>query len=316
MGLTDKTPFFFIPIFILIFSLGAIPFLDAQSPATSNSVLLASELEKLEKAPPMEKHDALVRIARLSQLSGDKEKAAQAWYDAAYTDKSRRDDAALLNACRMYIALGEYEKAGTCVGAILGSNQDPGMLARARLLQAQLEAFEKNDPRPLAPFIADPAYAAQRPEIYYTLWQISGSSSWKSKLLAEYPQSPESRMASGAIAQAATPQWLLFPGRDSIATASSQTAAPSTAPSSGGEPQPAISAGGSPGILQTGLFGREANAQAMADVLKQAGFQPQVTRRRVNGSEYWAVMVPAGSSMGATIMQLKNAGFESFPVFE
>jgi hypothetical protein len=307
MGSTDKALLFSAPIFVIIFSLCTVLPLNAQNSASSGSVLLASELEMLEKAPPVQKHDALVRIAKLNQLSGNKEKAAQAWYDAAYTDKSKRDDAALLNACRIYIALGEYEKAESGARTIVLSNPGEAILAQARLLQAQLEAFKKDDPQPLIPLAADPTYATQRPEIYYTLWQISGSSSWKNKLLSEYPQSPESRMASGAIAQASTPQWLLFHGRDSL----SQTAVPvavaapvNTASSS------------SEGILQAGLFGREANAQAMAERLKQAGFQPQVARRNVNDSEYWAVMVPAGANINTTIMQLKNAGFESFPVFE
>jgi tetratricopeptide (TPR) repeat protein len=308
MGLTEKAPIFFIAILILILSLGAIPPLNAQNSASSGSVLLAAELETLEKAGPAQKHDALVRIAKLSQLSGNKEKAAQAWYDAANIDKSKRDDAALLNACRIYISLGEYEKAESGIQALLGSNQDSGILARTRLLQAQLEAFKKDDPQPLSPLAADPVYAAQRPEIYYTLWQISGASSWRDKLLSEYPQSPESRMASGIMAQAATPQWLLFPGQDSVVAAAINTAAPASPQTAA--PLPA------PGILQTGLFGREANAQAMAEGLKQAGFRPQVTRRNVNGSEYWAVTVPPGANINTTIMQLKDAGFESFPVFE
>jgi cell division septation protein DedD len=313
MGLTDKARIFPAAVFLLIFSFGAIPFLHAQNAASFGGALLAAELEKLEKAPPAQKHDALARIAKLSQLSGDKEKAAQAWHDAAYTDASKRDDAALLNACRIYIALGEYEKAESGANVMLGSSQDSNILARARLLRAQLDAFKKDDPQPLAPFASDPAYAAQRPEIYYTLWQISGSSSWKSKLMAEYPQSPESRMASGAMAQAPTPQWLLFPGRDSLAASTAAVAVPAPAPAAA-----ASSPAGSPaaGVLQTGLFGREANAQAMAERLKQAGFEPQVSRRQVNGSEYWAVMVPPGANINTTIMQLKDAGFESFPVFE
>jgi hypothetical protein len=312
MGSTNKVLFFSAGILLFILSLGAVLPLNAQSSAASGGVLLAAELEKLEKAGPAQKHDALVRIAKLSQLSGNKEKAAQAFYDAAYIDKSRRDDAALLNACRIYISLGEYEKAESGAQAIILSNQDEVILTRTRLLQAQLEAFKKNDPQSLVPLASDTAYTAQRPEIYYTLWQISGSSSWKNKLLAEYPQSPESRMASGAAAQAATPQWLLFPGRDSlvIAPASSQAAAPAKS-----APAPATSSS-PPGILQTGLFGREANAQAMAAALEQAGFHPQLSRRQVKGSEYWVVMVSAGSDMSAAIMQLKNAGFESFPVFE
>jgi hypothetical protein len=54
----------------------------------------------------------------------------------------------------------------------------------------------------------------------------------------------------------------------------------------------------------------------MAERLRRGGFTPLVTRRRVNGTEYWAVGVSPGENMNDTILALKNAGFESFPVYE
>jgi hypothetical protein len=68
-------------------------------------------------------------------------------------------------------------------------------------------------------------------------------------------------------------------------------------------------------FLQTGLFSREENAQAHARRLNAAGFSPQIRIRNINGVEHWAVTVPAGTDMNQTIMELKTAGFESFPVF-
>jgi hypothetical protein len=72
---------------------------------------------------------------------------------------------------------------------------------------------------------------------------------------------------------------------------------------------------GTPAVLQTGLFSGEANARNMAGRLQAAGFSPSVSPRRVNGRDYWAVSVPPGTDMQGTIMRLKDAGFESFPVF-
>jgi cell division protein FtsN len=67
-------------------------------------------------------------------------------------------------------------------------------------------------------------------------------------------------------------------------------------------------------MLQTGLFGNEANAQKQAEQLKTAGFSPHIARRSVNAAEYWAVGVSPGQNMSQTISRLKDAGFESFPV--
>ena len=54
----------------------------------------------------------------------------------------------------------------------------------------------------------------------------------------------------------------------------------------------------------------------MINRLQAAGFAAAVTRRTVNGTVYWVVYVPPGPDINQTIMQLKNAGFESFPVFQ
>jgi hypothetical protein len=80
-------------------------------------------------------------------------------------------------------------------------------------------------------------------------------------------------------------------------------------------PSPAGNAGKPAALLQTGLFSREANAGAMAERLRNAGFSPSVGRRSVNGTGYWAVTVEPGQDMGQTILRLKDAGFESFPVY-
>jgi cell division septation protein DedD len=68
-------------------------------------------------------------------------------------------------------------------------------------------------------------------------------------------------------------------------------------------------------VLQTGLFSREENAQALVRRLNGAGFSAALGRRQVNGVEYWVVTVPAGTDTQQTIMRLKDAGFEAFPVF-
>jgi cell division septation protein DedD len=66
--------------------------------------------------------------------------------------------------------------------------------------------------------------------------------------------------------------------------------------------------------LQTGLFSREANANAHSEALRKAGFSATISRKQVNGIDHWAVTVPAGQDSKKTIQDLKNAGFDSFPI--
>jgi hypothetical protein len=54
----------------------------------------------------------------------------------------------------------------------------------------------------------------------------------------------------------------------------------------------------------------------MVERLKKAGFDAGLRRRTVNGAAHWAVSVPPGEDMNGTIRRLKEAGFESFPVYE
>jgi len=48
--------------------------------------------------------------------------------------------------------------------------------------------------------------------------------------------------------------------------------------------------------------------------LRQAGFSPSIEQRIVNGNEMWAVIVSAVTDQGRAIRELREAGFESFPV--
>jgi cell division septation protein DedD len=66
--------------------------------------------------------------------------------------------------------------------------------------------------------------------------------------------------------------------------------------------------------LQAGVFSRQSNADELIAKLKQAGFNPALEQRLVNGSVMWAVTVPAGSDVNIRIRELRDAGFDSFPV--
>jgi tetratricopeptide (TPR) repeat protein len=304
--------------------------LPAQSRETGS---LAAEIGNAENLPkdPAEKHEALLRLARLFQLSGNLERAAAAWLEAAGAAPGGRDDRALLEGARILIALGEYEKAEEGIRAALAGGREK---IRAAYLAALLGAFRSGEEGALARVAEDPDFAPYRSEIYYTLWKISSNGRWKTMLLEEFPQSPEGMIARDAegVHAAATAHWLLFPGRDSPPAAAPEAARPAAAPApavpAAARPVPAVPASAAPApaaqppadasgaFLQTGLYGREENAAAMARRLKEAGFDARLRRRTVNGTGYWAVSVPPGPDMNGTIRTLKEAGFDSFPVYE
>jgi hypothetical protein len=148
-----------------------------------------------------------------------------------------------------------------------------------------------------------PEYSQMRSEIYYLLWKLSNGSEaekWRQRLVSEFPQSPEGRLTVSTASQVVlsqSPFWLFLGRLDSLPIVVSETIRPSSTIK-----------------LQTGLFNREANAQSLAEDLKKAGFNPSVEKRIVNSGEMWAVVISSGSDTNSTIRELREAGFDSFPL--
>jgi tetratricopeptide (TPR) repeat protein len=303
--------------------------LDAQDTGTP----LAAEIQSIDgklKDPAVsgtQRREALRRLARLLRLLGNIEGAAQIWMEAAYTDQ--RDDEALLEGAACFIALGEMDRAEAAIRPALLSG-DRRILLRARYAAARIEAFRSGNVTAMTAFLDDPGYGDLKPVSYYTIWKISGIESYKIRLLAEFPASPEARIVreEGAVSAVPHALWLLFPGRDSVAGSRPVSVPASSMPTasmpaaSGTEPGSAAASGSAPAAsgdkpsaLQTGLFSREENARAMEERLRAAGFTASVSRRTINGNSYWAVSVSPGTDAGHTILRLRDAGFEAFPVY-
>jgi tetratricopeptide (TPR) repeat protein len=318
--------------------------LYAQVPGAA---LLSDEIPLLERRignpglPAAELHACLTRLGRLFLLSGNLEGAADAFNRAAFANPQGRDDRSLLEAARCYLALGEREKADSGIRMALVSGRDPAQAGEARFLSGISRAFGFGDTRALASLLSDTGETARDPAllpadgqksaILYTLWKLTGGAAYRARLLAEYPASPEAgilgedpRRQTGGASSA---MWLLFPGRNAVSLGAPVIREPYREAARGTNPQPAAkpaAAAASPPagkpaaavMLQTGLFGKEENAQGMADRLKKAGFTPHVSRRAVNGASYFAVGVNASpDGVNAAILRLKDSGFDAFPVY-
>ena len=321
---------------------------------------MGMEIQSLEQkitpsSSPAERHDALVRLARLRQLSGNIAGAAANWLDAAAVDP--QDGNALVSGAYCLAAIGEWEKAAVAIRTLFAAGRTGPVMMQAWFLDACLRAWSGGDVSALTALAAHPDFVAMRPLIYYTLWQTvarnpgaagaagNNAESWKSRLLAEFPQSPEARAISSdgkdsfVVSAVQSPLWQLLPGRAAAAASPSVAvtkpvtpapAAPTSAPTVSIPPAPVVapkpvaptsaapaSVTASPAsgvVLQTGLFSREANARVQSEALREAGFNASISRKLVNGAEHWAVTVPAGLSQSKTIADLKKAGFDSFPV--
>ena len=304
---------------------------------------LSAEVQRLEERlaaelSATERHDALVSLARLRQLSGNLAAAAGLWLEAAALNPD--DDFALVAGAYCLAAIGEWERAAAAIQPLLASGRSGPAVIRARYLDATLRAWTISDISALVALANDPAAIALRPTIFYTLWwtesrdpvSFGGNApNWERRLLTEFPNSPEARIvASGAMASPVaapsisaihSPLWLLLPGIPEEALLDipvdstlaellrSHAAPPQAAPWN-----PAVAPG--PTLVygqQTGLFRSEANALNHAETLRMAGFPARLSRRVLNGVEHWAVVVPAENA-ARTAHELRMAGHDSFRV--
>lgn len=308
-----RAAFFFCAAFTL--------FAQSESRAARADASLSPAIKALEKKlssrlDPPEKNGAFRELARFMELSGNMESAARAWNEAALALPGRDYDA-FVRCAACLAAAGEFENAAAAAKMGLLS-QDSALRTKALLLVSQIEAFRSGNTESLRSFISEPVFMPYRPVMYYTIWKISGDETCRAKLLGEFPYSPEALLAKEEAIAVSTPLWL-FGGAAAILAAkpvenpnqanqtnqsgqSSQTASPAEAESQ------AL-------MLQTGLFSFEENAQAHAAKLRQAGFVPVVSAKTVNGANGWAVGVAPGQNPNKTILLLKDAGFEAFPVY-
>ena len=278
------------------------------------SYSLASEISRLEKlsrdgTSSGDRYNAFYSLVKLYQLSGSPEAALKCCDTAlvSYPDDGRF----LAEQGRLLISQGEYEKAMVAANALINANKEFSL--QGRLLEGQIMAFQSGISQNLAVLADDPDFDEYRSGIYYNLWKVTALPSWKTRLISEFPRSMEAKIAASpeqgsspsmaAPILSPTPLWFLFPGRKDLVL---------SAP----EVQSQVSSTVlQPSVLQTGLFGREDNANIMGERLQKAGFTSQIRKRTVNGNDYWAVSVDSGADMNTTISKLKDLGFEAFPVY-
>jgi tetratricopeptide (TPR) repeat protein len=277
--------------YICLFLLAAIPLYGQTLPGKS----LSAEMQNLEKiiadtaVPAVQRYNALSSLASLCQLSGNNEAAAKHWLSAAAVIPN---EDALLSAAVCFAATGNWERARAVLEPVLHISK------RARFLELGINAQTTGGAEKLLSIAQNKDYADIMSEIYFMLWKVSKDAAWKQRLLAEFPKSPE---AAGIDKPGLF--WLFPQARDTFSAmemALVKTAKPI---------QPA-----QPVQLQTGVFGKEENAQAHIASLRKSGYAPIVEARVINGTQMWLVFVPAGADVNMSIKELRDKGYDNFPV--
>ncbi len=264
--------------------------------AAQDAASMEAEITRYQRladtaSSPAAKRSAYSRMASMLYLSGAMDRAADAWQKAAMADTNNRDDAALLEAAQCYIAAGYFDAASANIRMVLVSGKNKALTPKARYLAAVIEGFRSLDPQPLASLLPDPLYERYKPAIYYIVLRLTGDESFRQRLYAEFPNSPETLALQGGKNVSYFPSvfWTFVPAADS---ANVKTG----------------------GMIQVGLFGTEAYAVTRVKEVEQKGFEAEINRKTVDGKLYFVVLVYGGENINMTLSRLKAANIDAFPV--
>lgn len=325
---------------------------EAISRKESEKVIAALETGARKLGEPAAKRAVLRFLADYEERIALADRAADHYLEAASAGSGPRDEGLVLDAARCRLSLGDAERANALVSSVLLASFDDAVLARARVYAAWISLASADDPRPalsqIRSYADQAAFAAYEPALLFTLWWSDSDASARDRLVARHPASLEAAVARGEMSIAPVSFWYLMP-RDArsiaafAAKGSAQGAAPKPAQVTVPEPADAVTSGDAvasgdgvtsgdavasadavasgddhprPTWHQIGFFRQRDYADELVAKLRAKGFEPIIrNEKRPSGTVYFAVLVPE-DPRGQVGPRLKDAGFESFPLFE
>ena len=213
---------------------------------TDRDKVIASLVSQAAKAAnPADKKLILSALADFEERMGLFTDARKHFNEAAFADPAGRDDGYILDAARCALVSGDTEQAEGLVRAILLTSFSDPMLVRARVYSAwiQLAAGDAADALPqIRSGAANAAFVDYAPALLFTLWWSDNDSAARTRLLSDFPSSPEASIVRGEMRLSPAPFWYLmvrngtlvadFSREGNAALANPATAA-STKPSAG-----------------------------------------------------------------------------------
>ncbi len=308
-------------LFLIFFPLYAekSPFIDnalkMNSPAESISYI-AANVESINNIE--EKKQTLLFMANLQKQSGLYLDAYSTYSAIIQLEKNKPNSDIRIQAAACAMSAGELETAEAVLDSVISLNEADSSVAKflavwCGVLKApSVQSLEK----PVSlfkSFLKDDTMSGVKASVLFSLWWLTNETDWAMQLQTEYPASPETALINGKTRLFPASYFLFIPRKNNEfqpAAQKTETAA---------EPQKNVkSTDNSKEKLtwqQVGFFKSEANAQNCVKKLKAAGFEGTIrTETRPSGTVYYAVLVR--ETDGSVGQNLKNSGFECYPVFE
>ena len=307
-----KRPVLFLCLFLQFFPLCAEKSsfienaLKLNTPAESIRYL-AENIETITNIE--EKKQTLIFMANLQKQTGLFLDAYSSYSKIIQLEKKEPNSDIRLQAACCAMAAGELEIAESVLDSIITFNDKNSAFAKFMavwcgvLKAGNVQALAK----PIAlfkTFLTDNTMNDTKASVLFSLWWLTNEPDWAMQLQTEFPASPETALINGKSHILPASYFLFIPRKNNEFLSESTEITPKKDPAK-------------EKLLwqQVGFFKSEANAANCVKKLKAAGFEGNIRKEtRPSGNVYYVVLVR--ETDGSVGINLKNAGFECYPVFE
>lgn len=306
---------------------------------------VSAEAEKI--TVPAEKRAAYAFLGSLQESTADFDAAQKSFAKAAGIAagnaegmQKKSSERLVLDAIRCALSGGNWETAENYLNSAVRNSKSTEIQATIKLYEqwailckAQNES-DLNEPCLMLKTYANlESMKSVKPSVLLTLWYITAENSYADLLNKEFPSSMETGIVNGKIQIYPAPFWYFLPRKtaatpkissekittETKATAtetektSATTDAGTNATNAPAEKSTATESKAK--HQQLGLFRDKANAQNFSEKVNSKGFNSYIqTETKSSGTTYFLVVVDE-NAQGTMGIQLKNAGFECYPVF-
>ena len=285
---------------------------------------LSSITKTDDKRSIREKKEIALFLADYATKCGVFEDAGRFYMEAFNLSSSLEEREAkkyLIKAIKVFIIGGNIEEGYVAYGKLASIKEDkPSTYDKEAELYIQYlkiaEMISSNDEdvepiiSKLKTYAKDSSFKELRPSILLTLWFIANDVEAEKFILKEYPSSIEAMIVKGDALILPSTFWYLLP-KNSFTLGSSQFSQQNK-----GDEVSSFTTVSTPKAYQIGFFKLKEHAEKQKEKLKKLGFDVEMkAEKRGKDAIYYAVFV-LEKEAGRTGLRLKDAGFESFPIFD
>ncbi len=331
---------------VLVFTLSLEAFCQTAKSAVTEAAKkdsLDQSLSYLKKTvpalePAAEKRAGYAFLGSLQEQMGDFQSALDSYAKAASIGAGdaagmpkKSSEQLVIDAVRCALSAGDWPAARNYLNSAVRNSPDEKIIAYVKLyeqwsLLCKAQKIEETveTVAMLKAYTSLDSMKTVHPQLYLTLWHITGDSLYSDTLKKSFPKSPEAAIVKGEIQTLPAPFWYFVPRNSTstpeVGTASTKVSAKATetAASNAGKEEKTSAENKSEKIVrqQLGLFKDKANAQGLVTKLKDKGFAARIVEEtRASGTTYYIVVVDENKD-GTVAKELRTAGFECYPVFE